>query len=101
MNTGVGVYAQEQAPAKQCNQRGCLLLIIRILDESRDLSRRLAAPATDIPAAGIAKVPRKQLANSIIGQPRACTNRARAGLVPDHPECEFKLATFAGVAIIG
>jgi len=101
MRSSICVQSEYQATTKQSDQRGCLQLMLRVPDETADLLRRLATTALDVPQCGILEIRAIKFADSVIAQSRTLANNVSSGLMADHAQGQFELATLSGVPIIG
>ncbi len=100
MHLVVRVDAQQQAGVVERYQRGRLQLVVRILDETGDLARRLAAPSPHTGDSGIAEIGAVQFANPVVREPGALADRAGPGFVANHAQRQLELAPLIGVAIV-
>ena len=94
------VDAQQKTGTKESDERCRLQLVIRILDEAADLSRRFAASTPDPGVSRIAEIGTVELADAVVRKARALANGACSSLVPNHSERQLELALFSGVAIV-
>lgn len=95
------VHTKQEARAIECNQRRSFELVLRRFDEQIDLLGRLAAPASHLVQAGVPKIGRVDLADSVIAQTRTGFNSAGPGLMMNHSKCQFELLFFACIAVVG
>jgi len=101
MHEIVLVDTHEESCRKQCD-KGCRLYsVLRILDETAYLARRLTAATFDVRSAAVTKVGRVKFAYTVIGKSRALSYCSGSCFVANHSQGEFELAALPGVSIIG
>ena len=100
MNPVSGIDSEQEACTKKRDQRRCLQLIVRILDEETYLLGRFSATPSDCAGAPVAEVSCVKFADPVVTEAGAHLDSACPGLVPNHSKREFELTSFGRIAVV-